>query len=124
MSISPGGGRGGAAASSAVSQPLERALDILAKRAESEQLRSLAADVLAKRRPISALLASSEFKHLGRTGAEAFDRELHAMSAQQREALHQGALALARSRGVIAEHEEPYELRWGDVSFDDNQSAR
>jgi len=119
----------GSGHSIATSHEFDRALEILADRAQSEELRALATDVRKGRRPATDLLKSPDFSRLARQGMDDFERKLHAMSTAEREALHQQALALARSHGVIGAHEDPYELRWGDVNLDgsvdddDNQPA-
>ncbi|MCL1840742.1 MAG: hypothetical protein FWF75_03185 [Propionibacteriaceae bacterium] len=101
------------------SRPVDRALDALAERADSAQLRQLCTDVREHRRPMIDLLASPEFCRLARQGGEVFEQRLRAMSPEQRQAFRQQALQLARSRGVFGEHEDPYELCFGNVSFDE-----
>ena len=95
-----------------VSRPIDRALDVLAEKAETEELRSLSADIRNHRQPISALLKVPEFSRLSRKGYEAFQQMVDNMTPEEKKALHDQGLAIARKDGVIAYGQDPYALPW------------
>ena len=93
-------------------QQLTGALETMRDRAESQQLRDTAADILSGKKPLGALTGAQEFGTLSKKGLDSAQKATDELGPGQVSKQHEDQLGLLRSLHLAASSDDPMPLRW------------